>query len=159
VDDLSGFGYGTGSFITFDDISGLISVQNVPADWTCDLQLVGLNGSNTLPVDSNSVFNATCTYNGPPVGANAGGELAQFTFLTGVGTQPASYYSSEVFGYGSTDPVVNNQVVGLVGDVGASMTTTPEPPTGLLCLTALVASGIFAFARRTRETVHEEMSL
>ena len=147
VDNLSGFAYGTGSFITFDDITGFISAQSIPANWGCSFELNGPNAPNTLPTDSLAILNASCMYTGPAVAAGSAGSVADFTFLTDTAAPPPAYFSSEVFGDGSSSPDVNNQVVGLVG---ADVVPTPEPATAGPCLAFVMATMLFGLVKRRR---------
>jgi hypothetical protein len=102
------------------------------------------------------LWNATCTYTGAAVASGAPGAVADFDFVTATGSPSPDYFSSEVFGDGSSDLSLNNQVVGLVGS--KSVSPTPEPATAGPCVAFMLATALVAFARRKCEAARFTLS-
>jgi hypothetical protein len=126
LDNLTDFGFNTGSYVTIYDIAGYAGSLVSPTNWNCTAQFNGQTPSNVKLTENDSVPNVTCTYTGAPVLTGGPASLGDLTFLTSSNASLAGLnYTSQVISNAAIDPT--NDAVGTVGALAA----VPEPATVL----------------------------
>ncbi len=140
-----------GTFFTIYDFGGFQSVGAMPANFTAQVNLVGVtpvnNGTPITAGDSPTIQNVTFNYNGPVIAGPQG--LGTFNIVSNLGGQKLGQFAAQATN-NNRDSIAFNQAAQNVGQVGvpAGVGNVPEPGSMML-----IGGGLVGLALLRRKLV------